>query len=639
MTKPIRIKGCLAGKILRIDLTSGRVWTEETTPLAEKTLGGRGVNSMIMLREIPRGTRWNDSENLLCFAPGILVGTPAPGACRVDVSTINVFSGGKGSANAGGFWGAELKYAGYDHVIIRGKSPKPVYLYIEDDRVEIRDAGFIWGKTTFETEDALRRELGDELIECALIGPAGENLVRGSAVMIDTARAAGGSGVGCVMGDKRLKAIVVRGHGSIAVHDPAAFFTAVDHCLGQFEANRSTVMSMRQSLTERMTDMDFEGWNSIMVVRNGQDDYWPLERRQLLMNRQDGVPTMRRGVRACYTCPAGCSAFMTIDHGPYQGMRGEGFWINTVMSASRFDLADPDAVVAFWLKSNELGLDADYVASGLAWIIECFEKGLITEKDTDGLRLRFADGDVLLKLMDMMVYRRSIGDLLADGMLQAAQRIGGNAEYLLSHMKGQPSIEPFRVPKGWGLGVAASPIGGRHLRGTTRGPIHSGPKDVDFNVADYRNQAKADFWQARTKELEDILGICVYTGTWSGAHSMTPANYTELVNAGMGLDLTEEDLMDHFARMGRNLEKAFNSLHTDLGREDDLPPKRFRDEPVKSGPYQGLRADEAEYQKMLSDYYEMWGWDRETGLQTRRELQRLGLDDIADLLAAVGKLA
>jgi aldehyde:ferredoxin oxidoreductase len=639
MTRTTKIQGCLAGKILRVDLSQGRVWTEPTAPYAERTLGGRSTNSLIMIEEIPPGTKWNDPENLLCFAPGALVGTPAPGACRVDISTINVFSGGKGSANAGGFWGAELKFAGYDHVIISGKASKPVYLCIEDDRVEIRDAGFIWGKTTYETEEILRREIGDDLIEIALIGPAGENLVRGSAVIIDTARAAGGSGVGCVMGDKRLKAVVVRGHGSIGVHDPEKFFSAVDRCLRQFDENRPTVLSMRQSLTERMTDMDFEGWNSIMVVRNGQDDFWPLERRQQLMNRRNGVPTMRRSVRACYTCPAGCSAFMTIDYGPHKGMRGEGFWINTVMSASRFDLADPDAVVAFWLRSNELGLDTDYVASGLAWIIECFEKGLITKADTDGLELRFADGDVLLKLMDMMVYRRAIGDLLADGMLEAARKIGGEAEYLLSHMKGQPSIEPFRIPKGWGFGVATSPIGGRHLRGTTRGPIHSGPKNLDFNVADYRNQARADFWQARTKELEDILGICVYTGTWSGAHSLTPGNYLELVNAGMGLDLSEEELMDHYARVGRNLEKAFNGLHTSLGREDDLPPKRFRDEPVKSGPYKGLRADEAEYNKMLDEYYEMWGWDRRTGLQTREELVRLGLGDIADRLAAIGKLA
>jgi len=388
-----------------------------------------------------------------------------------------------------------------------------------------------------------------------------------------------------------------------------------------------------------MTDMAFEGWETIMVVRNGQDDYWEPEKRRKLMNRDYGVPTMRRGVRACFTCPAGCSAYMTIDSGDFKGMKGEGFWINTVMSASRFDLDDPDAVVAFWLKSNELGLDTDYVAAGLAWAIECYEKGFITRADTGGLELRFGDGRVLLRLMDMLVNREAIGDLLADGMVEAARKIGRGSAYYLSHVKGQPSIEPFRIPKGWGLGVATSPVAGRHLRGTTRGSVHSGPKDLDFNITDYKNQAESAVWQAKTKELEDNLGICIYVGTWSGAHSFDPSNYAELVNAGMGLDLTGDQLMETFGCIGRNLEKAFNALHTDLDRSDDLPPQRFREEAVKAGPYKGLKADETAYNKMLDEYYTLWGWDKSSGLQTRRELERLGLGNLADRLAERGKLA
>ena len=158
MNKIKEIKGCLAGKILRVDLTSGKIWTEPTEKYARETLGGRGINSYIMFNEIEPGTKWSDPENLLCFGIGSLVGTLAPGACRVDISTINVFSGGKGSANVGGFWGPELKYAGYDNIIVTGKSKKPVYLYINDEQVEIKDADFIWGKTTFETEDVLRKE-------------------------------------------------------------------------------------------------------------------------------------------------------------------------------------------------------------------------------------------------------------------------------------------------------------------------------------------------------------------------------------------------------------------------------------------------------------------------------------------------
>jgi aldehyde:ferredoxin oxidoreductase len=635
----IEINGCLAGKILRVDLGERRVWTQCTAPYACRTLGGRGVHSLIMLEEIPPGTAWNDPENLLCMGPGSLVGTMAPAACRVDISSINVFTGGKGSANVGGFWGAELKYAGYDHLIISGKADSPVYLLIEDDRVQIIDAAHLWGKDTDQTEDLLRRELGDEHFKFALIGPAGENLIRGSAIIIDSARAAGGSGVGCVMGDKKLKAVAVRGRGALEVADRAGFMAAVDRCYAQVEANRNIVMSMRQSLTERMTDMNFEGWNSIMVVRNGQDDFWPLERRQRLMNRKDGVPTMRRGVRACPTCPAGCSAYMEIPYGPWEGMKGEGFWINTVMSASRFDLAQPDAVVAFWLRCNQLGLDTDYVASSLAWLIECYDRGIIGPDQTDGLELKFADGRVLLSLIEMLVERRGIGGLVADGAREAARTLGPEAEYLLIHVKGQPSIEPFRIPLGWGIGVATSPVAGRHLRGTTRGPVHSGPPGLDFNIADIRNQARANYWQSRTKELEDNLGICVYVGTWSGAHSLTPANFTELVNTGMGLSLSESDLMNRYARVGRYLEKAFNDLFTELGPEDDLPPERFQKEAVKSGPYAGHLARREDYVSMRDELYKLWDLDPLTGFLRRSVLMKLGLEDLVQMLEKVNKLA
>lgn len=629
-----RIKGALAGKILRVDLSTERIWTEASEPYAARTLGGRGTNSLIMLKEIEVGTKWDDPANLLCFGVGSLVGTAAPGACRTDISTINVFSGGKGSANVGGSWGAELKYAGFDHIIIRGKAQRPVYLCIQDDHVEIRDAGRLWGKTISETEDLLRQELGDERIEIAAIGPAGENRVRGSAIMIDTAKAAGGSGVGCVMGDKKLKAIVVRGHGKIAVFDRHGFMEAVAAANRQCEDNREKVQSMRQSGTARFENLDFEGWETCMVIRNGQDDYWEREKRDQLMNPETGVASMRRKVRACFSCPTGCMPYMEKAPGKYRGMKGEGFWINAIWSVARFDISDPETAVAFWLTANELGLDTDYAAAGLAWVFECFERGLIDRKDTDGIELNWGNGEALIALMRKVVYREGIGDLLADGMVEAAKKIGQGSEYYLTQIKGQPSIEPFRIPKGWALGVCTSPVAGRHLRGATRGPAHSGPRDVDFDITHSRNQAQSVVWQGKTKELEDNLGICNYVGTWSGAHFLKPANFAELVRTAMGLPVTEEELMEHYAVIGRNLEKAFNTLHTNLSREDDLPPERFRREAVQKGPYQGAKADVNEFNALLDEFYELWGWDKRTGLQTREGLEKIGLQDVAEKLGA-----
>lgn len=632
------VLGGITGRILRVDLSGGRTWIEESEPYVRRTLGGRGTNTQIMLDEVAPGTAWDDEANLLCFGPGTLVGTPAPGACRTDVSSVSVFTGGKGSANAGGFFGAALKFAGFDNVVFSGKSESPVYLLIENGVVELRDAAHLWGRTTYETEALLAAELGPGKLEIAQIGPAGENQVRGSAVIMNAARAAGGSGVGCVMGAKKLKAVAVRGNGPVRVADMAGYMRAVDRCMAQCRANMDKVRSMRKSLTERMTDMDFEGWDSIMVVRNGQEDFWPLERRLELMDRTKGVPSMHQSVRACATCPCGCAAYLRIPRGPYAGRHGEGFWINTVMSASRFDLGDPEAVVAFWLRANELGLDTDYAAASLSWVIECFEKGLIGPKDTGGLHLRFADGAVLMELVDMLAYRQHIGDLVADGAFEAAQKIGGEAPYLLAHVKGQPSIEPFRIPKGWGLGVVTSPVAGRHLRGATRGEAHSGPAGLGHTVADWAKQARSVVWQARTKEIEDNLGICVYTGTWSGAHFLNPENYAELVRTGLGLEVDTDTLMNHYAPVGRALEKAFNALHTPFTRADDLPPERFRREPVLSGPYAGQVADEAGYNAMLDEFYALSGWDRASGDLTRAHLESLGLSDLAERLSRAGKL-
>lgn len=641
MIKTGDIKGCLAGKILRVNLSTKRIWTEETKSYAEKTLGGRGINSLIMVNEIKPKTKWYNPENLLCFGVGSLVGTMTPGACRVDISTINVFSGGKGSANVGGFWGPELKYAGFDNLIIVGKSKNPVYLYINDNNVEIRDASSIWGRVIFETENILRQEIGDDNIKIASIGPAGENRVRGSAIIIDTAKAAGGSGVGCVMGDKKLKAIVVRGHGKIKVAEPEKFMKVVTKCYQKCKDEPNTGI-MRKSALNLYSDPEWEGWDTNIVIKNGQNDQWEKEKRIRLMNPTTGVPNMQKGVRACYSCPIGCMPFMEINKGKYKGDKGEGFWINTIMGhACRFDISDPESVVESWLLTNRLGLDGDYVAAGLSWVFELYEKGIITKKDTDGLELDWGNSEALIKMIKKLAYREGIGGLLADGMVEVAKKIGHNSIYYLIQVKGQPSIEPFRIPKGWALAVSTSPVAGRHLRGATMGSNRYGPRPRpgDFNVTDYRNQAKGVVWQGKTKELEDNLGICNYVGTWSGANFFTITDLIELINIGMGLNLTEEELMDHYAVIGRNLEKAFNALHTNMSREDDFPPRRFREEEVKSGPYEGFKIEENKYNEMLDEFYELWGWDKKTGMQTRLGLEKLGLKSIAEKLAKQDKLA
>jgi len=271
-----------------------------------------------------------------------------------------------------------------------------------------------------------------------------------------------------------------------------------------------------------------------------------------------------------------------------------------------------------------------------AFASECYEKGILTKKETDGLALEWGNADSFISLLRKIAYREGIGDLLAEGGKAAAKKLGRGAERLAVHVKGQDSIEPFRAPKGWALGVATSPVAGRHLRGTTIGGTRFGPKAASFSADTYEDQATYSVWQSLTKEMEDTLGICVYVGTWSGAYALEPSDYAALANGVLGLNLTEEDLFFR-ARRSYNLEKAFNTLHTHLDRKDDYPPQRFMEDPIESGPYKGERCHREKWDEMLNRFYELHEWDRKTGLQTRRLLERLDLKDVATRLEKAGK--
>jgi aldehyde:ferredoxin oxidoreductase len=633
-----QIKGGLAGEILRVDLNTGKIWAEETQKYAGEFVGGRAVNSFILLNELHPKTEWSDPENLLIFGVGALAGTLTPGACRTSIDTKNVFNNGKGSANVGGHFGPEMKYAGFDHLVISGKSEKPVYLWLERGNAELRDANSIWGKTTFDTEEMLERELTPRRIRVASIGPAGENLVRGSGVVCDRAKVAGGSGVGCVMGDKKLKAIAAHGEGgSISVAEPSRFFNAIEKASKKVRESPLSEMMKQITLAGRWSDPNSANWDFLISARNGQDDFWETEKRIKLADPKIGFPRNRKSTSACFICPVGCMPFSEIDEGEYKGTRGEGFWSNTIMDAVRMDITDPDGITKAWILQNQLGLDTDFGTNVASWAFECFEKDLLSEKDTDGLKLEWGNVEAFIELLKKLAYREGIGDLLAQGVKEASRRLGKGSEKFAIHVKGQDSIEPFRIPKGWALGVATSPVAGRHLRGTSIGGGRFGPKDASFPPHTYEQQPKNIMWQSLTKEMEDTLGICVYIGTWSGAYALEPSDYTELINSVMGTDLTEDELFI-LARRSYNLEKAFNTLHTNFDRKDDYPPRRFMEEPVKSGPYKGYRCEKENWDRMLDEFYELQGWDKETGLQTRKTLMELGLGDIADKLKEAGRL-
>jgi len=633
-----KIKGGITGKILRVDLSAEKVRVEENK-YAERWIAGRALSSWILLNEMDPTTKWSDPENYLIFGAGALIGTIAPASCRTNIDTINVFNNGKGSSNVGGHFSPEMKFAGFDQIIIKGKAEKPVYLFISDGKAEIRDASHLWGKSTYETEDILKKELRDNKIEIASIGPAGENLVHGSAIIIDCGRAAGGSGVGCVMGDKKLKAIVVRGHNSVKVAHPEEFLQRAYEAYQKI-IKRPTAKVFRKKTLAGMVYNDSEQfddlWEMMHSTKNSQDVHWSREQRSRIMGKE-GVGKFFKKIQACYACPVGCQPYSEINEGKFKGSKGLGYWINSVMWSGKMDVTDPEASLRYHLRANQLGLDGDDSSVVMSWAFEAYEKGLLTKEDVDGLILTWGNSDAMLELQEKIASRDGFGDFLADGVVAAAKKLGKGSEKFAINQKGQDSLDPYRVCKGWSLACATSPIAGRHMRGSINIPIAFGPKGVKFNPYSYEDQPPIVFWELRAKEIEDITGICVYVGTWSGVYALEPSDYVELTNLALGINLTEEDFM-LLGQKGYNLEKAFNTIHVGFKREDDLPHRRFFEDPILSGPHKGETLNKEKYNSMLDAFYELHGWDKETSWQTRKTLESLGLSDVAEKLAEVGRL-
>lgn len=634
------------GKILQVDLTTGTTSIESTLKYAKEWLGQRGIGQRILYNELKTWITPYEPANIVTIETGPLTGTLAPTACRFSIASKNTFSGGVGTSNGGGHFGPELKFAGYDLIVVQGKAKRPVYLWIHDDHIDIKDATAIWGGTTWEADDLIKEDLGDEEIQIVSIGPAGENLVRGGAVIANRNRACGKCGMGAIWGSKNLKAIAVRGSGPVKVAQPERFMIAVDSAWKNLENSR-----IIQRLSKYGTIGSFYGKNECNSIpyKNFQDTYIPKESADRI-NPDLFMERYKIKDMACMACPIHCSNFYYIDHGPYAGFKTEGFQLNTVADyAGKLALSDPPGIIRVHALCNELGLDLDASAGAISWAFECFQRGIITEKDTDGLRLEWGDYGVVLELIRKIAYREDFGNVLAEGCKRAAEILGRNSEYYAIHVKGQDLYEEIRLPISWGLGACVATRAGGHTTGSpavnltmkmneevaTVGRKVFGIDNIDPDT--YHDQAKLVVYFERQQEIVNSLGICMFAGTWFDPSQIGIPELAELYSAATGWETTADDLILASDRI-LNLEKAFNVLHANLGRKDDFPPERCLREGVTSGPYAGFKLIEKEWSKMLDEYYELRGWDPKTGLQTRECLERLGLVDIAQDLEKARKL-
>jgi aldehyde:ferredoxin oxidoreductase len=554
----------------------------------------------------------------------------APASCRMSIDTKNVLTGGVLSSNVGGHFGPELKFAGFDFLVIQGSSDRKVYLDIQDEQAEIKDASHIWGRSTWETEDILRKDLGDLTIRVASIGVAGENLAKSACIIVDRARAAGRGGCGAILGSKNLKAIAVKGTQPINVAEPEKFMDEVDKIWCKIDRNKS--VEVRRSLGTRAA-LPFSNELGFMGVKNFQDDYWNHQKiKKVSQEHLNSNFEIRK--LACFNCPIHCSHLYRIPQQTSSDLISEGFQLNVDWDfGGKIDITDVEALLKINTLCNQLGLDLDNSSAPIAWAFELYEKGIIGKDETDGLDLIWGDADVVIKLLHKISKRQGFGKILAEGSLRASKIIGRGSEKYISHIKGQDSIEALRTDKGWLLGCITSARGGGHLDGAFQ--THKIPEAGEPDS--YNSKAEKVFWFERFKAAVDMIGVCYFATVWSDKDLIGPDDLSRLFSTATGISISGSDLM-RIGRIVRNIEKGFNTIHAGFKRSNDYPPERFFKEPIASGPNKGRIVSKEGVDRMLDEYYLLHGWDRDTGWQTSKCLDELELNEVKEKLRSTKTL-
>lgn len=635
----------MTGKTLRINLTNGWTKIEDYSALFDSYMGHYAPR--ILYDQLLDGTTPFDPRNIVILSCGALMGTLAPGSCKMSMSTLSPVTGGWGTGSSDSHVGLAMKATGFDNLIMEGRAPKPSYLYLTEAGVEIRDAAFLWGKTTWETLDLLRSELDDPQLHVLSIGPAGENLSRNACVIQDRNRAFGRCGTGAVLGSKNIKAIVCKGSRPVRVADPERFFKRVQ-ALREVMLASDTYKKMSQygtlSCFERKQEICGIPYMNFQQCRI-PDEY---ASRMNPMKLVDKYQTSRQGFPGCVLC---CGREVTITEGKYKGVHANmNQWeiMGAIMGKCR--VLNPEFMIVVSMRCNQMGIDVDVVGGAVAWAMECFERGILTKEDTGGLEIRWGDEEMILKLIDMMSYREGFGDLLAEGSARAAERLGRGSEYYAIHMKKQDLYEMPRSSNAWCLGATTSTRGGGHTTGTPGYEQNAKGMDNDAclrlfgmtaqEVQDpesYEGKAKLVYYMESLHRMCNSLGVCNFnTAHWD----ITFANMddlAELTSAAIGHEVTPQ-MMEDAAMRQLNLEKALNLRFTHFDRRDDYPPEREMREAIPTGARKGWRIDRKKYGVMLDEYYKMHDWDPATSYPTRKALERYGLGAIADDLERIGKL-
>ncbi|HHW04224.1 MAG TPA: aldehyde ferredoxin oxidoreductase family protein [Thermoanaerobacterales bacterium] len=625
------LKGGYMGKILRVNLTTQTYAEENTTEeLASNFIGGAGLGIKYLFDEVPAGADALGQDNKLIFAPGPLTGTSAPCASRMAVVAKSPLTSAVGMCTTGGYFPAELKFAGYDALIIEGKAERPVYLWINEGKVSFRRAEKLWGTNTFDCQQLIKDELGDQNIRISCIGPAGELQSR-IACIINERRAAGRKGLGAVMGAKNLKAIAVRGHKTVPVA-----------CENDYREARSRMLkTMKESpvlysaFANTGTPMVVEAtWGlGIFATRNwsATGEWNPVEKLGIKANNSRKI-----GKEHCYNCPVACSQLKLAREGIYTGSLSVPEFETIYAFGGQTGVDNLDSIIAADRLCDELGLDSISTGVAIGFAMELYEKEVLTKNDTDGIELNFGNHEAMFKLVSKIGYRKGFGALLADGVKCAAEKIGGNAEKYAMHVKGLelPGYD-VRGAKAHGLNYATSYTGADHNRGYVFQEIFGIPEPEAVDRFAYEGKGRLTKWNQDIRTATcDCPTMCAFLLDMAFPANAAQ-NSADMLSSLTGLNFTPQEI-EKIGERVNNLARAFN-VREGFTRKDDNLPERILTEPLKEGGSKGHYISRTELEKMLDEYYYERGWSAE-GVPTRRKLLDLGLKNAAEELEKMGVL-
>ena len=605
-----------AGRVLHVDLTTGKTHVEPLNEdYAKKYIGGIGLGMRLWLDHSKPEVDPFSPENPLSLTTGPISGTiwPTGGNGHAFVAK-SPQSYGVGEAKSHGSFGTELKRAGYDAVIFKGKAEKPVYVWIDDDSVQLLDASHLMGKSPADTEDTIREELGDYYIRVAAIGPAGEKLVRIACIINDKTRAAGRTGMGAVMGSKNLKAIAVRGTHDVTVAKPEEFMEYVK----EFHERMKGPATQKYRTLGTPENVLVHNSLSCMPTRNYNNSRFEGAEKVSGENLNERFVAKIIG---CSSCAMRCEHICVVPEGPYKGtmtrMEYEPLWaMGPYCGVDRLD-----AIIKGMDLCNYYGIDAISAGVIVGFAMDCYEKGILTEKDFDGIDARFGNHEALVKIIEKMGKREGIGDILAEGVKTAGEKIGRGAEKLAQHIKGvEVTGYDLRCLKTAALGFAVS----------FRGADHNRHGAYAFDVKGKVNRLVAEKGRGKmVKDMEDVYTlidsfiVCKFS---RGTYYKELEDMTKLYILVTGIEMTPEEMKRSGERIN-NVARLFN-IREGLGRKDDTLPYKVMHQPIQDeGPSKGAYVTQEELDLLLDDYYMARGWTRE-GVPTVEKLKELGMDDL-----------